>query len=66
MLKDKQSEIKNLYKGKKKYEFKLSVDIATKQCLDLIKNGFKNLHFYTLNRGDLTGKICANLIKKKK
>ena len=58
--------IKNLYKGKKEYEFNLSVDIATKQCLDLIKNGFNNLHFYTLNRGDLTGKICANLTKKKK
>ena len=58
--------IKNLYKDKKEYEFNLSVDIATKQCLDLIKNGFNNLHFYTLNRGDLTGKICANLTKKKK
>ena len=57
--------IKNLYKGKKEYEFNLSVDIATKQCLNLIKNGFKNLHFYTLNRGDLTGKICSNLTKKK-
>ena len=57
--------IRNLYKDKKEYEFNLSVDIATKQCLNLIKNGFKNLHFYTLNRGDLTGKICANLIKKK-
>ena len=59
--------IKNLYKDHKdkEYEFNLSADIATKQCLDLIKNGFKNLHFYTLNRGDLTGKICANLTKKK-
>ena len=57
--------IRNLYKDKKEYEFNLSVDIATKQCLNLIKNGFKNLHFYTLNRGDLTGKICSNLIKKK-
>ena len=58
--------IRNLYKDKKEYEFNLSVDIATKQCLNLIKNGFKNLHFYTLNRGDLTGKICSNLTKKKK
>ena len=58
--------LKNLYKGKKEYEFNLSVDIATKQCLDLIKNGFNNLHFYTLNRADLTGKICSNLTKKKK
>ena len=58
--------LKKLYKGKKEYEFNLSVDIATKQCLDLIKNGFNNLHFYTLNRADLTGKICSNLTKKKK
>ena len=58
--------LKNLYKGKKEYEFNLSVDIATKQCLDLIKNGFNNLHFYTLNRADLTGKICSNLTKIKK
>jgi len=58
--------IKDLYKDKKQeFEFELSVDIATKQCLDLIKNGFKNLHFYTLNRADLTGKICSNLTKKK-
>jgi len=58
--------LKNLYKGKKEYEFNLSIDIATKQCLDLIKNGFNNLHFYTLNRADLTGKICSNLTKIKK
>ena len=58
--------LKKLYKGKKEYEFNLSVDIATKQCLNLIKNGFNNLHFYTLNRADLTGKICSNLTKKKK
>ena len=58
-------KLKKLYKGKKEYEFNLSVDIATKQCLDLIKNGFNNLHFYTLNRADLTGKICSNLTKKK-
>ena len=58
--------IKNLYKNKKKEcEFDLSTDIATKQCLDLMKNGFNNLHFYTLNRADLTGKICSNLTKKK-
>ena len=57
--------IRDLYKGKKEYEFELSIDITTKQCLDLIKNGFKNLHFYTLNRADLTGKICSNLTKRK-
>ena len=58
-------KLKNLYKAKKEYEFNLSIDVATKQCLDLIKNGFGDLHFYTLNRADLTGKICSNLTKKK-
>tara|TARA_Y100000590_G_scaffold107164_1_gene121927 strand:+ start:1134 stop:2018 length:885 start_codon:yes stop_codon:yes gene_type:complete len=58
-------KITNLYKNKREYEYELSVNIATKQCEDLIKNGFKNLHFYTLNRSDLTGKICSNLTKKK-
>ena len=56
--------IKNLYERKKGNEFNLSVDIATKQCLDLVSNGFKDLHFYTLNRADLTGKICSNLTKR--
>ena len=58
-------KIKNLYIKKKDYEFELSADLATKQCVDLIKNGFNDLHFYTLNRADLTGKICSNLTKKK-
>ena len=58
-------KIKNLYIKKKDYELELSADLATKQCVDLIKNGFNDLHFYTLNRADLTGKICSNLTKKK-
>ena len=57
-------KITNLYTGKKEFEFDLSVDVATRQCIDLINNGFKNLHFYTLNRAELTGKICSNLTKK--
>ena len=58
-------KIKDLYKKNKKYKIDLSIDIATKQCLDLIKNGFDKLHFYTLNKAELTGKICSNLTKKK-
>ena len=58
-------KIKNLYKVDDEYKFNVTVDIATKQCDDLIKNGFKNLHFYTLNRAELTGKICSNLTKRK-
>ena len=30
-----------------------------------MKNGFRNLHFYTFNQSYLTGKICSNLTKKK-
>ena len=59
------NKIKDLYKKNNKDKFKLSVDITTSQCLDLMKNGFRNLHFYTLNQSDLTGKICSNLTKKK-
>tara|TARA_B100000029_G_scaffold430972_1_gene442281 strand:- start:9486 stop:10367 length:882 start_codon:yes stop_codon:yes gene_type:complete len=57
-------KIKNLYKNNNDL-FNLSVDITTNQCLDLIKNGFNELHFYTLNRADLTGKICSNITKRK-
>ena len=57
-------EIKRKYQKSNVDEFNLSVDIATEQCFDLIKNGFRNLHFYTLNRSDFTGKICSNITKK--
>ena len=34
-------------------------------CDALIENNADGLHFYTLNRADLTGKICSNLTKKR-
>ena len=37
------------------------IDYATKQCLDLIKNGVKGLHFYTLNKSYSTAKILDNI-----
>ncbi|PZX15491.1 methylenetetrahydrofolate reductase [NAD(P)H] [Celeribacter halophilus] len=40
---------------------KLSVDLCTKLCEKLIKEGVENLHFYTLNRPTLTRAVCANL-----
>jgi methylenetetrahydrofolate reductase (NADPH) len=36
----------------------LAGHVAIRQCLDLMKNGISNFHFYTLNRADLTYAIC--------
>jgi len=41
--------------------FKIGVDFATEQCKDLIENGVKGLHFYTLNRARATAKILEDL-----
>ena len=40
---------------------KLSIEYATKQCLDLIKNNVDGLHFYTLNKSYSTAKILENI-----
>ena len=39
----------------------VSVDVATQQCRELIEAGVQNLHFYTLNRADLTSGVCGAL-----
>lgn len=36
-------------------------DIAIKQCEELVSSGIENLHFYTLNRSDLTKDICKQI-----
>jgi methylenetetrahydrofolate reductase (NADPH) len=38
-----------------------AVEIATTQCTLLLESGVENLHFYTLNRADLTGAVCKEL-----
>lgn len=39
----------------------VAVKFATEQCKKLIAFGAKELHFYTLNRADLTTAVCKNL-----
>jgi methylenetetrahydrofolate reductase (NADPH) len=36
---------------------KLGIDFGIEQCKNLVMNGFKNLHFYTLNQYNATSKI---------
>lgn len=39
----------------------LSTAICTELCTDLIEGGVQDLHFYTLNRPELTRDVCAAL-----
>ena len=50
-----------LAKYKEKDLKNLGIDYATKQCLDLIKNDVKGLHFFTLNRENSTSQILNNI-----
>ncbi len=40
---------------------KAGVDLATQQCLDLLENGVRYFHFYTLNRDEPAAMILNNL-----
>jgi methylenetetrahydrofolate reductase (NADPH) len=40
----------------------LAVDLLTEQALDLKKNGVPHIHFYTLNKSDITTQACKALI----
>jgi methylenetetrahydrofolate reductase (NADPH) len=40
---------------------RVGVHWATEQCRDLLHNGVRGIHFYTLNRSDATRQIYANL-----
>ena len=39
----------------------VALAIAVEQCAELMDNGVRTFHFYTLNRGDLTRAICRAL-----
>jgi methylenetetrahydrofolate reductase (NADPH) len=40
---------------------KVGIHWATEQCRDLLDNGVRGIHFYTLNRSDATRQIYQNL-----
>jgi methylenetetrahydrofolate reductase (NADPH) len=40
---------------------RLAVEVATEQCQRLLDSGLESLHFYTLNKADLTLEICQNV-----
>ena len=50
-----------LPKDDKNAVLQFGVDFATEQCRDLIKNGVKGLHFYTMNRSKSVVSILNNL-----
>ncbi len=40
---------------------RVGLHYATQQCADLLDNGVRGIHFYTLNKSDATRQIYANL-----
>lgn len=49
------------YQDKKEDIKKIGIDFASEQCQELIDNGIKNLHFFTLNKSYSVCSILDNL-----
>lgn len=54
----------NLKKYKDKNLIEYGIEFASSQCLELIEEGIKGLHFFTLNRAYSTNKILNNIKEK--
>jgi methylenetetrahydrofolate reductase (NADPH) len=52
---------KKLHNKSDKYVFDIGIEYTIKQCIDLINNGFKRLHFYTLNNSKSVELILSNI-----
>ncbi len=53
--------IKSMESKSKEDMYKIGVDYAVKQCSELIENGVRGLHFYTLNKFNATKDILDRL-----
>jgi methylenetetrahydrofolate reductase (NADPH) len=56
-LADKFAKVENDPAGARK----LAEELLTAQAIDLQKNGVDHIHFYTLNKSDITRQVCAAL-----
>ena len=43
------------------YQFKVGVDHARVQTIDLIENGVPGIHYYVLNKSDAAGQMLDGL-----
>jgi methylenetetrahydrofolate reductase (NADPH) len=53
--------VKKLYNKSDKDVFDIGIEYTIKQCIELINNGFKKLHFYTLNNSKSVELILSKL-----
>lgn len=54
------------YQDDNEKSYQLGVEIAVKQCEDLLKNGAPGIHFYTLNKSEATLDIFSSIPKELK
>ncbi len=63
ITKELQNLIDNVDQNNKKTVLDLGVSFAIKQCEELLNNGVKGLHFYTMNRSESVVKIIKKLYR---